>query len=124
MLVPFREDTVGHVDNLSEDLILHSIPKSYRGKAMAILQYIKGHISWDDKGETVFHGQNFPGTHIADLIRYSVREYGKAPPIGYEEFQEILSKLNIPKGLVQQVKSFLPKKVIPAEKVSKGWVKI
>ena len=60
--------------------------------------------------------QKYPGTHIADLIRYSIREYGKSPSYGYQEFQTILLHVNIPKGLIQQQKTFLPHIKVSAQK--------
>ena len=49
-------------------------------------------------------GQIFTEMHIANLVRYSVREYGKYPPKDYEIFQGFLKELNVPKGLIQQQK--------------------
>ena len=69
-----------------------------------------------------YEGTVYPETHIADLLCYSLREYGKSPPKGYSDFQNILKRLNIPQGLVQQQKSFLPEKKV--DKQHKGWVKL
>ena len=125
VLVPYEEpkDTTNN-SGLSNEIIIHSIPKSFQNKARTILEYIKGPVTWNDKGEVSFEGQNYPGTHIADLIRYSIREYGKSPPNGYQEFQTILERVNIPKGLIQQQKTFLPHIKVSAQKTHKGWLKI
>ena len=58
----------------------------------------------------VYEGHEYPETHIADLVRYSIREYGKGSPKGFEDFQKILQHLNLPKGLLGQQKTFLPKR--------------
>ena len=117
VLVPYEEpkDTTNN-SGLSNEIIVHSIPKSFQNKARTILEYIKGPVTWNDKGEVSFEGQNYPGMHI--------REYEKSPPNGYQEFQTILERVNIPKGLIQQQKTFLPHIKVSAQKMHKGWLKI
>ena len=125
VLVPYKEqENVISDSGLSNDIIIHSIPKSFQNKARAILDYIKGAVSWNEKGEVMFNGHTYPGTHIADLVRYSIREYGKSPPKDYQEFQRILQELNIPKGLIQHQRTFLPQRKATPQEVQKGWVKL
>ena len=46
VLVPYKEQgNVVNDDGLSNDIIIHSIPKSFQNKARAILDYIKGPVS-------------------------------------------------------------------------------
>ena len=106
VLVPYDEKQEGtKTDTLSDEIIRHSIPKMYQNKARTVLKYIKGPITRNTKGEMVYEGRKYPETHIADLMRYGIREYGTVPPQGFSNFQSILKELNIPKGLVQQQKN-------------------
>ena len=72
----------------------------------------------------MFNGYTYPGAHIADLVCYSIREYGKSPPNDYQEIQRILQELNIPKGLIEQQRTFLPQMKVTPQEVKKGWVKL
>ena len=110
VLVPYTSENcnAGQTKQINDDMIIQTIPKKFRSKAKMILEYIKDSISWTDKGEMVIRGEIYPETHIADLVRYSVREYGKYPPKDYEIFQDFLKELNAPKGLIQQQKTNLP----------------
>ena len=64
VLVPYKEQ--GNVINdgdLSNDIIIHSIPKSFQNNPREILDYIKGLVSWNDKGEVMFNGQTSWNTY-------------------------------------------------------------
>ena len=106
VLVPYTAENcnIRQTKQINE-MIIQTIPKKFRSKAKMILEYIKDSISWTDKGEMVIRGEIYPETHIAHLVRYSVREYGKYPPKDYEIFQDFLNELNAPKGLIQQQKT-------------------
>ena len=121
VLVPFKEQQKPSVDQpIEEELILASIPKTVKKKAEALLGYIRREVEWNKYGELKVNGEALPGSHIADLIRYSLREYGASAPKGYTQFQEILSKLNVPKSVATQQKSHLP----PKNMGSMTWQKI
>ena len=47
------------------------------------MEYIQDSISWTDKSEMMIQGEIYPETHIANLVKYSVREYDKYPPKDY-----------------------------------------
>ena len=110
VLVPYTAENcnVRQTNQINENMIIQTIPKKFRSKAKMILEYIKDNISWTDKVEMVIRGEIYPETHIADLVRFSMREYGKYPPKDYEIFQDFPKELNAPKGLIQQQKTNLP----------------
>ena len=106
VLVPYTEGSQ-KLENkgLDRDLILTGIPKSLKRKAEALMRYIERLVCWKDNGEIVYNGKNLPGSHIADLLRYSLQEYGDSPPPQYDAFLEILGELNVPKSVISQRKN-------------------
>ena len=111
VLVPFDDTKKPAQDQpIDEELILASMPKTLKKKAEALLRYIRREVRWNRHGELEVNGEAIVGSHIADLIRYSLREYGDAAPKGYAQFLEILQRLNVPKSVVTQQKSYLPKR--------------
>ena len=109
-LVPAEEFEVENVKkseikSLSEDLILTNIPKKFLRDATSILSYIRGKISWSEYGSLLkVSGEDIPGSHISDLIRYVICPFGKKDPIALAEFKSQLSQLNLPSGLVNNPK--------------------
>jgi len=92
--------------SLSEDLILTNIPKKFLRDAIAILNYIKGKITWTESGALLnASGAAVAGSHISDLIRYVICPFGKNEPIALTEFRTQLDKLNLPSGLVNNPKT-------------------
>ena len=73
------------------------MPKSLKKKSESLLNYIEKDISWKDNGELMYRNQVLEGSHITDLIRYALQEYGRSPPIGFNHFIGILSDINVPK---------------------------
>ena len=123
MLVPYAEAIKNSVQTLSIDTLLQAIPRGYRNKAKALLNYVKDKLSWNAMGEITWNGETFGGTHIADLIRYAIREYGKAPPEGFTTFKNLLEKLNVPRSLVTQYKNSFSNNVGVIRK-KRGWLRI
>ena len=109
VLVPFREG-LEESRGLEADLIISAMPKSLKRKAEALLRYIEKEVSWNDKGELVYRGETLSGSHFTDLIRYTLQEYGEAPPPHYEAFVEILQRANVPKSVAIQRKNAFRKR--------------
>ena len=65
------------------------------------MSYISNSIDWDDLGQVIIDGRVIEHSHIADLVRYALCPFGKAPPKGLNDFQQKLQELNIPQGLIQ-----------------------
>lgn len=93
---------------IDSELILAGIPKQYKNKAQALLQYLQSStaLSWNDQGEIIKNGTLVKHSHIADLIKYAMRDYGQAQPVGLNEFRQTLTQLNIPKNLIGNPKIF------------------
>ena len=87
---------------LDKETILQAIPKMYKTKCHALLNFIeKGNVlSWNDKGELVYNTQSIPNSHIADLLKNAMREYNNFDPIGKEEFYRGLAQTNVPLLLI------------------------
>lgn len=110
-LVPYKEsehdDFVENrelkTDTLQPDLIVETIPKKFKTKALSLLRYLTPILKWNSRGEICTPNGFFTSSHIADLIRYSIQKYGKSPPTGYTEFMDIINTANIPKTLTPQL---------------------
>ena len=95
-----EEEKEEEVENV--DRIIDVIPKRAKGKARALLSLLKDHIRWNDRGELIIDGAPIPNSHISDLIKYTVvGHFGKKqPPIGSDEFSQLLKIHNIPRALI------------------------
>lgn len=96
------EDESNPSDRLSIDLIIGGIPKQFKAKARALLEYIgrSNILGWNKRGELLLEGKPCPGTHIADLIRHTMRSYKNFNPTGLNEFYSSLKLINVPLGLI------------------------
>jgi len=91
----------GIEDRLSEDLILLSIPKTFRGKASALLAHLRDVLKWNARGELLQAGQVILASNITDLLKDLYRrEYAGPPPSGADVFWEILKNANAPLSLI------------------------
>ena len=104
------EDPLQHDPNeglLDKDTILQAVPKMYKGKGKALLDYIQNgnDLSWNEKGEIVFMGKTVKNSHIADLLKDAMREYKNFDPIGKEEFYRGLAQSNVPVLLLDNVQN-------------------
>ena len=87
---------------LPNDIML-SIPKTYRTKAEAFLNYLQTDkdVSWDDQGQLVLNGKVIPKSHIVDLMHDAMRKRKKIKrPKGWQELSRHLAGKNVPKELV------------------------
>jgi hypothetical protein len=91
----------GVEDRLSEELILLSIPKTFRGKASALLAHLRDVLKWNVRGELLQEGQVVLASNITDLLKDLYRrEYAGPAPSGAAVFWEILKKANAPLSLI------------------------
>ena len=82
--------------------ILHYIPKTFKTKAVDLLDRIdRSHdITWNDKGELVVKNQVVSGSHIVDLVGDIIWSRQQDPPTGWREFADALIDLHLPSELV------------------------
>ena len=57
-------------------------------------------MDWNDRGEITVRGQTVPGTHLVDLLKYTVSSLSKQKPKGYVEFYHALQEMHIPTGFI------------------------
>ena len=122
MLVPYEEGLDKPKNKgLEKELIVSAMPKSLKRKADSLLSYIQGSIEWKNNGEVVYNDKCLEGSHITDLVRYSLQEYGESPPPHYGTFLEILSEVNVPKSVVTRRKNPFPRR---DKKTGSTWQKL
>ena len=122
MLVPYEEGLDKPKNKgLEKELIVSAMPKSLQRKADSLLSYIQGSIEWKNNGEVVYNDKCLEGSHITDLVRYSLQEYGESPPPHYGTFLEILGEVNVPKSVVTCRKNPFPRR---DKKTGSTWQKL
>ncbi len=100
-LAPIKENAVRE---LSDAVIVETVPKRMRERATAILNRLKTRpdiISWDNTGQVKIEGESILQSNISDLISDAVRARKNFKPKGSNEFFHALSKMNMPKDLVR-----------------------
>ena len=121
VLVPYKEGLeTEQKRGLEADLIISTMPKSLKRKAESLLRYIENQVDWKSNGEVVYRGETLSGSHIADLLRYTLQEYGDSPPPHYQTFLTILKEANVPKSVSQQRKNSFQKR----DSVKTVWQKL
>lgn len=122
ILTPFEEDpstSDQHQEEnqgISSEEILQCLPKSIKNKGKILLQCINrsNMIQWNAKGEIVISNQEpITGSHIVDLIKYTLFPYKHFIPVGYEQFHQVLRDINIPQSLMIQKGGGLPPPGLP-----------
>ena len=100
------------------DAILDEVPKTKRRKAKRLLEYIKPHVRWSEKGEIASDGRLVRDSDIADLLTESVlngsratrqsKKKQEAIP-GWVEYVDALKGANVPEDYIsnQQLRSRL-----------------
>jgi hypothetical protein len=87
---------------INEEQVMSSVPKIYRQKAQALLQFLQSdpEVQWDDRGQLVLSGQVVPKSHIIDLVNDALRHRKSHAPRGWDILSRRLRQHNIPKELV------------------------
>ena len=107
-VLPFLEPTEGSEktmegmgEELSKDIILSAMPKSYKSRAANLLNHIDHSkvLGWNENGELVYNSKLIPHSQIVDLVRDALWEQ-KFKPIGSEEFYRGLHQSNVPLALI------------------------
>ena len=101
---------------ISSEEILQCLPKSIKNKGNILLQSIirSRMMQWNEKGEIILSNQEpILGSHIIDLIKYTLFPYKHFIPVGYNQFHQVLRDINIPQSLMIQKGSGLPPPGLP-----------
>ena len=91
-------------DNLANEMIVRSIPKTMKKRAEALLAHLKERediITWDNMGQVLLNGVLIPKSNITDLVSDAMRSRKHFNPVGVREFYKVLKEINIPKEIVR-----------------------
>ncbi|KAJ8320134.1 hypothetical protein KUTeg_001721 [Tegillarca granosa] len=99
-IIPKTEPEVKILETLSIEDILVAIPNNVRNKARALLNHLRKHLKWNDRGEISADGHIIPGSNIVDLVKASVKEYKDFKPVGLELFNKVIHDSNTPLSLL------------------------
>jgi hypothetical protein len=88
--------------DLFDDEILESVPKTMKAKAQLLLKKMKSRpdISWNEKGELKYKGETVQGSNVVDLVNDVLRKRKYFNPQGWETFGEALREANVPQDLI------------------------
>lgn len=98
-------ETLDAMKKLKDDMrqrIIQSTPKPYQSRADNLLQYVEGHIPFNERGE-MLDANELPidGSNITDLIQHAVRDRRRnIQPKGWQFFKDRLQGLNVPHSLL------------------------
>ncbi|MCG8429825.1 MAG: hypothetical protein MJA29_01440 [Candidatus Omnitrophica bacterium] len=81
--------------SLKDTDIIEAVPKPYRQRVKILLPY----FNWNDRGELLTSDGPVPGSHMADLMRYTQYPYKEAP-VGLSAFISQLHQTPLHKGLI------------------------
>ena len=88
--------------DLIDDEILESVPKTMKAKAQLLLKKMKSNpdISWNEKGELKYKGQTVQGSNVVELVNDVLRKRKYVNPQGWETFGEALREANVRQDLI------------------------
>jgi hypothetical protein len=88
--------------DLIDDEILESVPKTMKAKAQLLLKKMKSNpdISWNEKGELKYKGQTVQGSNVVELVNDVLRKRKYFNPQGWETFGEALREANVRQDLI------------------------
>jgi hypothetical protein len=88
--------------DLVDDEILDSIPKTMKSKAQLLLKKMKTNrdITWNEKGELKYKDKTVQGSNVVDLVNDVLRKRKYFNPQGWEIFAEAVREANVPQYLI------------------------
>lgn len=86
----------------STERILDTMPMLKRKKADQLIRHVRDRIDWDPvSGEIIPTGeQPIRGSNIIDLVRAAVAGQNNVRAAGWNEFQQLLVRSNVPRSLL------------------------
>lgn len=85
---------------VEEDKLLAQFPRTLRSRARLLLNYLTPQVTWNDKSEILISGQLIPNSNIVDLIKVQLKDYRDFRPTGIEDFDKLLTDINVPLSLL------------------------
>lgn len=102
-----KEDGPLQSDQITEDRVrqqtLSTFPKTLKNRALVLydsLREASNLITWNRNGIVTIKGETIPGSSIVDLISDTVRNRVHSNPQGWNQFNNVLIDLNIPRELI------------------------
>ena len=82
------------------ETLISRFPKSMQSRVRSVLEYLRAHVTWNEKGEVSIHGQDIPRSNIVDLLKVNLKDYKVFNPVGNDAFRNVLCELNVPMSLL------------------------
>lgn len=87
-----------------DDFILNSVAPNLKRRAQSALSVLKSRpniLSWNDKGEIIYHGEKIQQSNIADLFNLIFTDKKKTFIPAKDSFLNALEELNLPKQFIR-----------------------
>lgn len=113
------------VGEIAENLIVDSLPKLYKNRGSALLNFIKAtdndkRITWSKQGEVIIDGKKIIGSNIIDLVNDALRRRKSFNPQGRSDFARYLQSINVPRDYVGNKEYWRPSTATIFPEVSKA----
>lgn len=96
-----RQETIRNGLAITDESIINSVPKLYRGIAENLIRDLKkvngDKFRWDDTGTVYINGSRIRDSHIIDLINDVMRKRKNVKSVGRKSFAGLLKEVSVPK---------------------------
>ena len=91
----------------TDELILSTLPKTYKAKGGALISFLKSHdITYDDKHRIAIKGKAIQGSNFTDSIHDLIRYRDVPPPQGFETLAKVLKRINVSRELITNLERY------------------
>ncbi|KAJ8300505.1 hypothetical protein KUTeg_022024 [Tegillarca granosa] len=66
--------------------MLLAVPINVRNKVRVLLNHLRKHLKWNERGEISVGENIIPGSNIVDLVKATLKDYKDFKPVGLKEF--------------------------------------
>lgn len=108
-LIKSKKIQTCNLDNIPLSSLMKTIPIKKRVAAELLYEFLqdnKEQFHFNQRKELVLNGQDIPGSNFGELFHYTVRDYTKPPPIGWEAWKNELLSKNVPPGAIGNIYFF------------------
>ena len=86
------------------EILEHIIPIKFQTKAKGLLKFLSQFggdvVSWNEKRNLIYEGDNIEGSHIGDLLKHALTNNPNRNPTGYRQFYQALKDIHTPTSFI------------------------
>ena len=77
------------------NMLAYFLPKSYQGRAKVVMHYLAPHVRLTKKDRIIYPDGTI-GSHILDLVKYTVSVFDSEQPDDASKFIMLLKEIGVP----------------------------